>query len=225
LRIRESDMLMNQKYNAMQEAQRKADSERTAVFKGMSKAVYEGIEEAEQQEERRRNLAIDYRNLMNEVRLANGEITQREYEQNQALAERERIIKRIYEMVGGGAITPEQGEAAVQQVEATALPGTLEAAMRDLRRELDQLTSVQTLVIESAQGIGEAFGASFNSIITGASSAKESLANFFSNVGKMFADMASRMISQWVVMKQLALLAACCQAERHRLLSLLAAQL
>lgn len=205
LRIRESDMLMNQKYDAMQEAQRKADSERTAVFKDMSKAIYEGIEEAEQQEERRRNLAIDYRDLINEVRLANGEITEKEYEQNQALAERERIIKRIYEMVGGGAITPEQGQAAVQQVEAAALPGTFEAAIRDLRRELDQLTSVQTVVIESAQGIGDAFGTSFNNIVTGASSAKESLADFFSNVGKMFADMATRIISQWVAMKTIGL--------------------
>jgi hypothetical protein len=210
LQIREKqanqEIKQNEALNQAQEAMRKADSERIAIFKDMSKAVYEGVEETAEQEERRRNLAIDYRDLMNEVRFANGEITAREYEQNQALAERERIIKRIYEMVGGGAITPEQGQVAVQQVETAALPGTLEAAMRDLRRELEQMTSIQTLVIDSAQGIGDAFGESFNSIITGASSARESLANFFSNVGKMFADMATRMISQWLVMKTIGLI-------------------
>jgi hypothetical protein len=210
LQIREKqanqEIKQNEALNQMQEAMRKADSQRLAIFKDMSKAVYEGVEETAEQEERRRNLAIDYRDLMNEVRFANGEITAREYEQNQALAERERIIKRIYEMVGGKAITPEQGQAAVQQVETAALPGTLEAAMRDLRRELEQMTSIQTLVIDSAQGIGDAFGESFNSIITGASSARESLANFFSNVGKMFADMATRMISQWLVMKTIGLI-------------------
>lgn len=49
-----------------------------------------------------------------------------------------------------------------------------------------------------AGAIGDAFGNSFKSVITGAATAKEALASFFSSVADYFADMAAKMIAEWI---------------------------
>ena len=64
-------------------------------------------------------------------------------------------------------------------------------ALKKQQEAIEQLRNV-------AGSIGDAFGSAFKSVITGAATAKEALASFFSSVAEYFADMAAKMIAQWI---------------------------
>lgn len=49
-----------------------------------------------------------------------------------------------------------------------------------------------------ASAIGDSFGNAFKGIITGSMTAQQALAGFFQSIGDSFADMAAKMISEWL---------------------------
>lgn len=79
-------------------------------------------------------------------------------------------------------------------------------AYDEAKKQLEEITNSVNMLINAAKGIGDAFAQSFSAVITGSMSAKEALGQFFGNVGKMFADMAAKMIAQWMVMKAIGLI-------------------
>lgn len=81
-------------------------------------------------------------------------------------------------------------------------------AFDEAKTKLAELTNPVNALISAAQGIGDAFAQSFSDIVTGASSVQEGLGNLFKNIGKMFIDMAVKMIAQWMVMKAIGLVAS-----------------
>lgn len=74
----------------------------------------------------------------------------------------------------------------------------LAAALREARQELENLLSPSTQIITVANGIGTAFGDAFKGLISGASSAREIMANFFQSLSDMFANMVGKMIMEWM---------------------------
>jgi lambda family phage tail tape measure protein len=82
---------------------------------------------------------------------------------------------------------------------------TLDPVLRNqlelLAAQVDALKNQQKAIegLRNVAGaIGDAFGNSFKSVITGAATAKEALASFFSSVADSFADMAAKMIAEWI---------------------------
>lgn len=72
----------------------------------------------------------------------------------------------------------------------------LQLAINGVKKELDDLQDSVNQIQTLASGIGDAFGNSFGSIITGSSSVKEAMANLFRDVANLFADMVSRIIAK-----------------------------
>jgi tape measure domain-containing protein len=70
----------------------------------------------------------------------------------------------------------------------------------ELKKRFEELIDPVNMAMTGAQGIGDAFGAAFQSIITGTESTKQALANFFKSVGDAFINMATEIIAQMVVM-------------------------
>jgi tape measure domain-containing protein len=57
----------------------------------------------------------------------------------------------------------------------------------------------------AANGVREAFAEVFSEMITGSASAQESLGRAFSSIGKSFADMAAKLVTQWLFIKAVGL--------------------
>ena len=93
---------------------------------------------------------------------------------------RERIRQRL-----GEAATPERVEEIARLEESAAM-------MEDLKG--------------AVQGVRDEFAGLFSTMITGSGSAQEALAQSFANIGKSFADMAGKMIAQWLFMKAIGLI-------------------
>jgi tape measure domain-containing protein len=72
----------------------------------------------------------------------------------------------------------------------------LEVSIAQAELELQRLQDPVRQIQELAGGIGDAFGNSFGSIITGSSSVKEALANLFRDISTQFAQMASNIIAK-----------------------------
>jgi hypothetical protein len=70
--------------------------------------------------------------------------------------------------------------------------------MFDLQKIKEKIESTRALVSEVGSAIGDSFGNAFKGIITGSMTAQQALANFFQSVGDSFADMATRMIAEWI---------------------------
>ena len=68
------------------------------------------------------------------------------------------------------------------------------------KTELDKLTEATYLAQTGADGIAEAFSGAFESLVTGATTAQQALATFFSGVGKAFVSMATEIIAKMIVM-------------------------
>lgn len=92
---------------------------------------------------------------------------------------RERIRQRL-----GEAATPERVEEIARLEESAAM-------MEDLKG--------------AVQGVRDEFAGLFSTMITGSGSAQEALAQSFANIGKSFADMAGKMIAQWLYMEAIGL--------------------
>jgi tape measure domain-containing protein len=77
---------------------------------------------------------------------------------------------------------------------------TIEKRIGALKDEITGLTSISSIAITSAEGIGAAFGQAFQGLISGSMSAKEALSGFFKSVGDMFISMATEIIAKQLVM-------------------------
>jgi tape measure domain-containing protein len=87
------------------------------------------------------------------------------------------------------------------QIDAAKPFAEIASALRRSREELTKMTSTSTLVISSANSIGDAFGTAFKGVITGSMSAREALAGFFQSLADSFADMVAKMIAEYLKMQ------------------------
>ena len=125
-----------------------------------------------------------------------------------ALLDEARIKSRTG-LVGQGLRAGFINEAAAAYEEQLGKGVSPELAA-NVARATEQLTLAQmsaNALQDTANGIGDAFAQSFSDIITGAQTAQASLAQFFKNTAKMFADMAMQMIAKWLIMKAIGLVA------------------
>jgi len=81
-------------------------------------------------------------------------------------------------------------------------------AYDEAKRKFEELTNPVNMLTTAAQGLGSAFSDAFSQAVTGSMTAQEALSSFFSNLGKMFIDMAAEMIAQYMVMKAIGLIAS-----------------
>jgi len=72
--------------------------------------------------------------------------------------------------------------------------------IRSLKKELEDLVNPINQITGAANAIGSAFSQSFTNAITGATSAKQALADFFKSVGSYFLDMAGQIIAKMVTL-------------------------
>ena len=70
--------------------------------------------------------------------------------------------------------------------------------IEELRTSLEELVDPVNRITNAATTIGEAFSTSFTDAISGAKTAKEALADFFSNVARYFLDMAQQIIAKMI---------------------------
>jgi tape measure domain-containing protein len=86
-----------------------------------------------------------------------------------------------------------------QTIDPTLTEG-LSQNIRSLKKELEDLVNPINQITGAANAIGSAFSQSFTNAITGATSAKQALADFFKSVGSYFLDMAGQIIAKMVTM-------------------------
>ena len=110
-------------------------------------------------------------------------------------------IDEFYKRAGleaGGALP---GGAGAFRTDINLDPNNKASQKADeLKQKFDALIDPINMAATGAQGIGNAFGTAFQSIVTGAQSTQEALAGFFKNIGDSFVSMATEIIAQMVVM-------------------------
>ena len=79
--------------------------------------------------------------------------------------------------------------------------GEMGAYYDDLQTKFKDLISTSNQVKEAANSIGTAFGETFRGLISGSMGAREAFAGFFQSIANHFADMASRMIADYIRMQ------------------------
>jgi tape measure domain-containing protein len=92
----------------------------------------------------------------------------------------------------------EESRALTLAFENISVGDKLRNEVVDLRDELRDLADPANQITGAANAIGSAFSKSFTDAITGATSAKEALADFFKSVGSYFLDMAGQIIAKMV---------------------------
>ncbi len=98
-------------------------------------------------------------------------------------------------------LTSEQQSRGLDQYRQTIDPTLTEGLsqnIRSLKTELEDLVNPINQITGAANAIGSAFSQSFTNAITGATSAKQALADFFKSVASYFLDMASQIIAKMV---------------------------
>jgi len=143
----------------------------------------------------------EYNSLLLDAQEAAGAISPDEAEQRRRDVAQLQTIERLK-----GILTPTKIENLKLAFDAIPKVGSIEEAMVGLKQQFADLMNPAKQLVAVSQEIGDSFADSFSSVITGAMSAQEALAQFFGNIGKMFADMAAKMISQWLVMKSIGLI-------------------
>lgn len=71
---------------------------------------------------------------------------------------------------------------------------------QEMRKQLEEMISLENQVHAGAMQIGEAFSNAFIETITGSKSAKQALADLMASIGKHFLDMAQQIITQQIAM-------------------------
>jgi tape measure domain-containing protein len=84
-----------------------------------------------------------------------------------------------------------------QTIDPTLTEG-LSQNIRSLKKELEDLVNPINQITGAANAIGSAFSQSFTNAITGATSAKQALSDFFKSVASYFLDMAGQIIAKMV---------------------------
>lgn len=77
---------------------------------------------------------------------------------------------------------------------------TIKGRVDELKKEIAELTNLGNIAVTVADGIGNAFGNAFKSLIDGSQSAREVLAGFFSDVASLFLEMAAQIIAKQITM-------------------------
>jgi tape measure domain-containing protein len=152
----------------------------------------------------------EVREELNKLRMAYVDLADAE----RAAALQELADKRFGEKLKGYGFTGEALDAGGKIFAAGALdqqafptgidsilnPSKINVAIQELKKDLEELINPANQVIGAANAIGSAFSQSFTNAITGATSAKQALADFFKSVGSYFLDMAAQIIAKMVTL-------------------------
>ena len=114
-----------------------------------------------------------------------------------------RLENELRKLKGQGFTDEEVDQATGLQAQIAApdtAAQTIEKRIGALKDEIADLTSISSIAITVADGIGAAFGQAFQGLISGSMSAKEALSGFFKSVGDMFISMATEIIAKQLVM-------------------------
>ena len=124
-----------------------------------------------------------------------GLISESDYAQVLLRRERGRLAEEFPDI-------PEERRAQMLDLYRQEIDPTPFESMRQnisqLKDELRELVDPVNQITSAATTIGNAFAQSFTSVISGASTAKEALANFFQSVGSYFLDMAKQIIAKMI---------------------------
>jgi tape measure domain-containing protein len=114
-----------------------------------------------------------------------------------------RLENELRKLKGQGFTDEQVGQITGLQTQIAApdtAAQTIEKRIGTLKDEITGLTSISSIAITVADGIGVAFGQAFQGLITGSMNAKEALGTFFKSVGDMFVQMATEIIAKQITM-------------------------
>ena len=94
-----------------------------------------------------------------------------------------------------------EAEEGVPETKPKTAQDYISEGMDAARKNLEELTNAGYQLVQAAGAIGDAFGESFKGLISGSMTAQQALANFFQSIGDYFADMAAKMIAEWIKMQ------------------------
>jgi len=100
------------------------------------------------------------------------------------------------------------GEAGSAYEEALrqGVPPETATRVAEAARSFEMLKFQVDMVKGALEGMESSFAQSLSSVIQGTATAQQALGEFFGNIGKMFADMAARMIAKWLFMQAIGLI-------------------
>jgi tape measure domain-containing protein len=153
--------------------------------------------------------------------LISAELSQRLVDDNKAQKAKEELLTKqtaeLYLQIGLADVLGKKFQAALGggfggkstaglfRTDLNLMPGLTGGEMGayydDLQTKFKDLISTSNQVKEAANSIGTAFGETFRGLITGSMGAREAFAGFFQSIANHFADMASRMIADYIRMQ------------------------
>jgi tape measure domain-containing protein len=99
-------------------------------------------------------------------------------------------------------------DAAAGPGEGLSDADRIQSAVDASRAALNELVDPVNQIVGAATAIGDAFANSFKGLVTGATSAREAMRNFFTSLADYFADMAAKMIAEALKMQAIQLLSS-----------------
>jgi len=114
------------------------------------------------------------------------------------VSDEDRINRFRQSRIDAGDPNAEQQTDLYRQTVDPTLTEGLSQNIRSLKTELEDLVNPINQITGAANAIGSAFSQSFTNAITGATSAKQALADFFKSVGSYFLDMAGQIIAKMI---------------------------
>jgi tape measure domain-containing protein len=120
---------------------------------------------------------------------------------NIRLTKQASLFKLNNELRLAGMIDPRLELREKLRQENPLLPSADIEEMAGLQERIDKTVAFRDQMRGLASSIGDSFGTAFKDIISGSASAQQALAGFFQSVASSFADMAAKMIAEWVKMQ------------------------
>jgi tape measure domain-containing protein len=114
------------------------------------------------------------------------------------IAELKKSLEDLQKLPGQKVDEAKKGAEAANQPKSEA--EKVAERIATLKKEITGLTSISTMAITAADGIGAAFANSFQSLIQGSMNAQQALGNFFKSVANMFLEMAAQIIAEQMAM-------------------------
>jgi tape measure domain-containing protein len=109
------------------------------------------------------------------------------------------LEKKREAVAGAAAAGPGEGKSDADRIQD---------AVDASRAALNELVDPVNQIVGAATAIGDAFANSFKGLVTGATSAREAMRNFFTSLADYFADMAAKMIAEALKMQAIQLLSS-----------------